>query len=75
MEYRKKVELRPGTDYWFVDMGELNFLNGGVSYPFTSEEAARKFAVNHKLLAKQKHGVNRRIEIRHPDGFIQEVEL
>lgn len=75
MEYRRRMELDQNTDYWFVEMGELNFLNGGSSYPFTSEEAARRFAINHKLIAKQQHGVDRAISIRHPDGFIQEVHL
>lgn len=74
MEYRKSIELDANTDYWFVEMGELNFLNGGSKYPFMSFDAAKRFAVNHKLLAKQRHGVDRQVFIKHPDGFITEVK-
>jgi hypothetical protein len=75
LEYRKKIDLEPDTEYWFVEMGPLNFLNGGSSYPFTALEKAMGFAVNHKWLAKHKHGVDREVSVRFPDGTVQAVEL
>lgn len=73
MEYRKRIEIDRDKDYVFVDMGELNFLNGGSSYPFPTEEAARKFAVTHKRIAKQTYGVDREVSLRFPDGRIEDV--
>lgn len=72
MEYRKKIDLDPNTNYWFVEMGELNFLNGGSNYPFTNETAARLFATNHKYFARME-GIDRAIRIRFPDGSIEEI--
>lgn len=68
MEYRKSIPLATDTDYWFVEMGELTRLNGSFSYAFPSEESARKFAVAHKALALQIHGVDRDISIKFPDN-------
>ncbi len=65
MEYRKSIELCGSTPYWFVELGE--FMNGGCQYPFPSAEAARRFAVNEKVLASRK-GLNRFVRINHPDG-------
>lgn len=75
MEYRKKVKLDPNTEYYFVEMGELNRLNGGASYPFPSLEAAERFAESHKIIAKQNYGIDRDIVIRFPDGTRKEVLL
>lgn len=74
MEYRKDVPLDPNTDYWFVDMGELFFMNGGSSHAFPTEAAARKFALNQMRIAKKKYGVDRKVSIRYPDGTIKEVK-
>lgn len=73
VEYRKQIDLDPNTSYFFVHMGELNRLNGPSNYPFTSEEAALRFANNHKLIAKQQYGVDRDIEVRYPDGTVQVI--
>ena len=73
MEYRKRIEIDRDKDYVFVEMGELNRLNGPASYPFPTEEAARLFATNHKRIAKQQHGVDRDIRLRFPDGTIEEI--
>ena len=71
MEYRKRIEVNHETDYWWVEMGELNRLNGGASYPFPTVEAARKFAESHKNIAKAIHGVDREVQVRHPSGEIE----
>lgn len=73
IEYRKTIPLDTSTDYWFVEMGELNFLNGGSNYPFPTLEAAERFAINHKRIALQQYGVDRDIAIRYPDGTIKPV--
>jgi len=71
VEYRKRIELDRDKSYWFVDMGELNFLNGGCSYPFPTLEAAVRFAESHKAIAYQIHGKDREISVRHPDGTVE----
>ncbi len=71
MEYRKKIDLNPNTEYWFVEMGQLDRLNGPSSYPFPSLEAAMKFAVNHKRISFGQ----RDVQIRFPDGEVETVEL
>ena len=68
MEYRKKIDLDAETKYWFVEMGELNRLNGSGAYPFTSYEKALLFALNHKRIAKLTYGADRSVVIRFPDG-------
>lgn len=73
MEYRKKIELSPDTEYWFVEMGPLNFLNGGSSYPFPTEAAAILFATNHLNFARLK-GCERDIRIRYPNGTTRKIE-
>jgi hypothetical protein len=70
MEYRKKIDLNPNSEYWFVEMGELDRLNGPSSYPFPTEQAARRFAVNHKRLS---YG-QRDVQIRFPDGQIEVID-
>lgn len=72
VEYRKKIELDRDKDYWFVEMGQLNFLNGGSSYPFPSLSAARKFAEDQKHIAKAVHGIDREVRLLHPDGTVDE---
>lgn len=72
VEYRKRIELDREKDYWFVEMGPLNFLNGGCSYPFPSAGAALRFAEAHKHIAKRIHGVDREIRVLHPDGTVDE---
>jgi hypothetical protein len=74
VEYRKQIELDPNTNYWFVEMGVLDRLNGGSSYPFPTYETAHKFAVAHKRIAKQSHGVDREIAIRFPNGTIETIQ-
>lgn len=73
VKYRKTVDLNPNTDYWFVEMGELKYLDGGSSYPFPTEEAALLFARNHKLAARLAYGVDRVVTVRHPDGRVEEI--
>ena len=73
VEYRRRIEIDRDKDYIFVEMGELNFLNGGSSYPFPTEQAARLFAVNHKRIARQTYGVDRDIQLRFPDGRLEEI--
>lgn len=73
VEYRKRIEIDRDKDYVFVDLAECVFLNGGSSYPFPTEEAARRFAINHKRIAKQNYGVDRAVALRFPDGRIEEV--
>lgn len=73
MEYRKQVELDPGSDYWFVELGESTFLNGGSAYPFPSERAAQVFAENQKFLAKMR-GNDREVRIRYPNGDIKNID-
>jgi hypothetical protein len=71
LEYRKRIEVDSNTDYWWVAMGPLNFLNGGCSYPFPTAAAASRFAQNQKLIAKAIHGVDREISVTYPDGTIE----
>ncbi|AHJ88724.1 hypothetical protein PBI_RHYNO_66 [Mycobacterium phage RhynO] len=63
MEYRKSITHSTETDYWHVDMGPRDHLNGPGSYPFPTVEAATRFAQSHK--ARDPH---RDIVIRYPDG-------
>lgn len=69
MEYRKKIDLDKEREYWFVQMGEYDRLNGPAAYPFPTEEAARKFAVNHKRMSLGQ----REIFIQFPNGTMEEV--
>lgn len=71
MEYRRRIEVDSTTDYWWVEMGVLNFLNGGCSYPFPTLAAAHHFAQTHKAIAKSVHGRDREVAVRHPDGTIE----
>lgn len=73
VEYRKKIELDRDKDYWFVEMGQLSFLNGGSSYPFPSLIAARMFAESQKHIAKAVHGIDREVRVVHPDGTVDEL--
>lgn len=73
MEYRKKIDLDPTSDYWFVVLGELNRLNGTSSWPFPSLKAARTFAESQKSLALAVHGIHREVAIRYPDGSVEEL--
>jgi hypothetical protein len=75
VEYRKTIEIDRDKHYVFVDLEECVFLNGGSSYPFPNEEAARTFAVNHKLIAKQRFGVDRQVRLRFPDGSTEEIHV
>lgn len=73
VKHRKAVELNPNTVYWFVEMDELTYLDGGSSYPFPTEESALLFARNHKLAARLAYGVDRVVTVRYPDGRVEEV--
>lgn len=73
MKYRKTIDLSPTTDYWFVQLGELNRLNGSSSWPFPSLEAAERFAELQKSLALEVHAVHREVAIRYPDGTVHEL--
>lgn len=74
----------PGADYWTVRMGELDRLNGPAEYPFPSEGSAHRFATEEKLKAEshewldldgaKRHGVNRKIEVVYPDGFVFDLD-
>ncbi len=85
MTYRKATSLSADTEWWFVEMGRLDRLNGPGSYPFPSEAAAFRFASAHKLLGSVHTwtdlddsvlaGVDREIAVRFPDGTRQVVEL
>lgn len=74
VEYRKSIDLDANTEYWFAELGVLNFLNGGSSWPFTSEDAARKFAIAHKRIAKTIHGIDREVWLRFPDGTKEDIK-
>ena len=73
VEYRRRIEVESKSDYWWVEMGELNFLNGGCSYPFPTVEAAHRFAQTQKNIAKRIHGVDRDVKVRHPNGEVDEL--
>lgn len=85
MTYRKATSLSASTDWWFVEMGRLDRVNGPASYPFPSEAAAFRFASAHKRIASLHTGtdlddsvhtgVEREIAVRFPDGTRQVVEL
>jgi hypothetical protein len=72
MEYRKRIEIDRDKDYVFVELEQGVFMNGGSSYPFPTEETARRFAVNTKRAAVQR-GVERHVSLRFPDGQIEEI--
>lgn len=61
--YDRAVAEGREADYWFVELGRLNHLNGPGSYPFASLEAATRFARAHKQLDPHRH-----VEIVYPDG-------
>lgn len=55
MEYRKKIDLPTGSDYWFVHMGPIpnkpewhQMLYANNIYAFPTEFAANRFADNHR---------------------------
>lgn len=85
MTYRRATSLSASTDWWFVEMGRLDRLNGPASYPFPSEAAAFRFAAAHKRIASLhtwtelddtvNTGVDRDIAVRFPDGTRQVIEL
>ncbi len=85
MTYRKATSLSASTEWWFVEMGRLDRLNGPASYPFPSATAAFRFAAAHKRIASLHSwadlddtvhtGVGREIAVRFPDGTRQVVEL
>ncbi|AGK87546.1 hypothetical protein M045_gp67 [Mycobacterium phage HINdeR] len=73
MEYRKAVPLST-AEYWWVDLGRLNSLNEGGSWPFPTREAAYRFAGAHKALAAEE-GTDREVTVREPDGTVFPLEL
>ncbi|AFF28449.1 hypothetical protein FDI11_gp26 [Mycobacterium phage Tiger] len=76
--YKKDLPLSTEAEYWFVEMGRLDRLNGPSSYPFPAEQAAFRFAAAEKRRAAEHkwldmddtwhHGVDRDIAVRFPDG-------
>ncbi|QHB36974.1 hypothetical protein SEA_ROARY_83 [Mycobacterium phage Roary] len=59
---------RPDAEYWFVEMGRLDHLNGSASYPFPSEFAAFRFAAAEKC--RHPH---RDLTVVDPDGTKTEI--
>jgi hypothetical protein len=60
MEYRKRVDLPSGKDYWFVHLGPIpntpdwhQELYAKQSYPFPTKEAAELFAMNHMIQGRE----------------------
>ena len=56
MEYRKRVELPTGSDYWFVHLGPIpntpdwhQKMYAEQSYAFPTEASAELFALNHRV--------------------------
>lgn len=67
--YTKHVPLDTETSWHFVRMGRLNTIHGpSPKYPFPTERGALAFAQAHKDIARNEHGVERRICIYYPDG-------
>jgi hypothetical protein len=73
MEYRKRIEIDRDKDYVFVDLEQGVFMNGGSSYPFPTEEAARRFAVNTKRVSIMR-GFEREVSLRFPDGRTERID-
>lgn len=76
-EFRRTVELSSDTNYWFVEMGPIPGMPGwhtklyqSNSYPFPSEEAAKRFG-----MAARERDWKREISIRYPDGTRRLVPL
>lgn len=66
--YRKGIPLSTTTDYWHVDLGRLDAINGPGSYPFPTERAALRFADVHQGLAP-----NRSVAVRYPIGHREQT--
>ncbi|QGJ97119.1 hypothetical protein SEA_PETTERN_74 [Mycobacterium phage PetterN] len=83
--YKKEIPLSTESEYWFVEMGELDRLNGPASYPFPSELSAFRFAAAEKRRAaghlwidldgRWHRGVDRDIAVRFPDGHTIQIQL
>lgn len=76
-EYRKRITHNPDAHYWFVEMGPIPGMPGwhtklyeSNSYPFPSEEAAKRFA-----MGVRERDWKREAWIRYPDGSRREVPL
>ncbi|APD17413.1 hypothetical protein PBI_ACHEBE_65 [Mycobacterium phage Achebe] len=61
--YRRSINIEAGNEYWFVDMGRRDPINGPGSYPFPDVDAATRFARSHKARDPE-----REVVIRYPDG-------
>lgn len=62
--------VRPGADYWHVEMGRLDHLNGPSRQGFPAEVSALYFAQVHK-----ERDPHRDVSIRYPDGRIRDINL
>jgi hypothetical protein len=51
------------SEYWSVEMGERDHLNGPATYQFPTPEAAAKFAATHK-----QRDPHRDVAVRSPEG-------
>jgi len=76
-EFRRDVPLSHDTKYWFVEMGPIPGMPAwhadiyqSSSYPFPSEEAARRFAMD-----VRERDWKREAWIRYPDGSRRKVPL
>ncbi|MDP7733666.1 hypothetical protein [Mycobacterium paragordonae] len=67
-QYRRSIPFDPTKAYHYVDMGRLNYHNGPGRYPFPSEDAAIRFATEHKKIAHEHYGVDREVSVLYPDG-------
>lgn len=76
-EYRKNITHNPESQYWFVELGPIPNqpdwhmkLYAHSSYPFPSEESAKRFG-----LGSRERDWDREIHIRYPDGTRRRVPL